>query len=76
MEYLLRNKWINKDGEELENIIEINCLDERKLMVELNKSDFLIKKKEYLESIFEKNNKNENRKNKFVLSKSIGKYSL
>ena len=76
MEYLLRNKWINKDAEELENIIEINCLEERKLMVELNKSDFLIKKKEYLEPIFEKYNKNENRKNKFVLKKRIGKYSL
>ena len=44
-EEIYRNKWINKNWKELEKISKINEFDEEKLIIEMNKSDFLIKKK-------------------------------
>ena len=71
LELLLRNQWLNKNKEEIEEITEINYFDEKKLLLEIDKSDFLIKKKEYLDPIIEKkNDKNKNRKNKFVFKKA------
>ena len=49
-EQIYRNKWINKNVEEIKEILDINQLDEDKLLIELNKSDYLIDKKNYLEN--------------------------
>ena len=43
-EEIYRNKWLNKNKNVLENIINANENDEEKLIMELQKSDFLIKK--------------------------------
>ena len=70
LKLLLGNKWLNKNKEEIEDIIEINFLDDKKLLIEINKSDYLIKKKKYLENLFKKKpNMNKNQKNKFVFRK-------
>ena len=61
-EEIYRNKWLNKNSKEIEiifNINNINKVDNTKLILELNKSDYLIDKK---------NNLNHNRK-KFVFKK-------
>ena len=39
------NKWLNKNSEEISKIYQINELDNEKIILELNKSDFLINKK-------------------------------
>jgi len=44
-EEIYRNKWINKNWEEILEIFHINTNDEEKLIFELDKSDYLIKKK-------------------------------
>ena len=63
-EEIYRNKWINKNSEEILEIFQINITDEEKLILELDKSDFLIKKKHYLEEIHSrKNNINNNNNN-------------
>ena len=53
------NKWLNKDSKDISKIYQINELDNSKLILELNKSDFLIKKR---------NNLNKERK-KFIFRK-------
>ena len=69
-ESLYRNKWINGYRYEIENLISIYINESIKLLIELNKSDFIIKKREYLkEKKIKKNNNNNNyinRKNKFI----------
>ena len=64
-EEIYRNKWINKNREELLKIFYINNSDEEKLIMELDKSDFLIKKKQYLNEIHNKeiNNNINNKEN-------------
>ena len=69
LESLLRNKWINENKKEIEKINEINKLDEPKILMEINKSDFLIKKKNYLDKI-------KSRSDKFVFKKKLGKLVL
>ena len=64
-EAIYRNKWLNKNTEELNDIIEINEIDEPKLILELNKSDFLIPKKKYLQERRPKGN-NERQLHKFI----------
>ena len=60
-EEIYRNKWINKNWEELLEIFHNNNNDEEKLILELDKSDFLIKKKQYLDKIHSiQNNINNN----------------
>ena len=59
-EQIYRNKWLHKNSEELLNIVEINQLDEKKLLLEINKSDYLIEKKRYLD------NKRKNKGNKRI----------
>ena len=44
-EQIYRNKWVNKNSEYIKNIFEGHKDDERKLMIELKKSDFLVEKK-------------------------------
>ena len=58
-EEIYRNKWLNKNVKEIKEIYDINQLDERKLLVELNKSDYLIDTLNDLE----KNKKNINNLN-------------
>ena len=53
------NKWLNKDSKDISKICQINESDNSKLILELNKSDFLIKKR---------NNLNKERK-KFIFKK-------
>ena len=45
-ESIYRNKWLNKNRDELENIVAYNENDEEKIIMELQKSDFLINKEE------------------------------
>ena len=60
-EEIYRNKWINKNWDELLEIFHINNTDEEKLILELDKSDFLIKKKQYLDKVHNiQNNINNN----------------
>ena len=63
-EEIYRNKWINKNWDELLEIFHINNTDEEKLILELDKSDFLIKKKQYLDKVHNiQNNINNNGNN-------------
>ena len=55
-EKIYRNKWINKNWEELLKIFYINNTDEEKLIMELYKSDYLIEKKQNLDKIHNKQN--------------------
>ena len=57
-EEIYRNEWINKNWEELLKIFYINNCDEEKLIMELDKSDYLIKKKQYLDEIHSIQNNN------------------
>ena len=54
-ENIYRNKWLNKNTEEIKKINDIFFLDEGNMIVELQKSDFLIDNKNY----FRKNIDNE-----------------
>ena len=47
-EEIYRNKWINKDNEELSRVIKCFENEEEKLIMELQKSDYLIKKEKTL----------------------------
>ena len=62
-EEIYRNKWLNKYSKEISEITEINETEEEKFMLELNKSDFLLEKKQYLDKIKNKNNDNNNNNN-------------
>ena len=62
---LYRNKWLNKYKKELTNIFEVNVNEENKILMELDKSEFLINKRKYLDEKLEKEKKNY-RKNKFI----------
>ena len=55
-EKIYRNKLIKKNWEELLKIFYINNTDEEKLIMELDKSDYLIKKKQHLDEIHSKKN--------------------
>ena len=44
-EEIYRNKWLNKDYNQILEIVEANKNDDIKILEELNKSDFLFKKK-------------------------------
>ena len=68
-EKLYRNKWLNKNKKELTNIYEINSNEDTKILMELNKSEFLINKRKYLDERLEKDKKNY-RKNKFIFKKT------
>ena len=47
-EEIYRNKWLNKNLDKIMKIYNNNYLDEVKFFMELNKSDFLIQKKDEL----------------------------
>ena len=56
-EHIIRNKWLNKNSEELDIISKINISDESNLILELQKSDFLINKKRNYRKVFDEKNK-------------------
>ena len=64
-EKIYRNKWLNKNLEEINEIFEIYEQDEKKLMLELDKSDFLLSKKDRIDRNQKTNSKKINR-HKFV----------
>jgi len=47
-EEIHRNKWLNKNWNQILEVVEANQSDEEKIIEELNKSDFLFEKKNYL----------------------------
>ena len=79
-EKIIRNKWLNKNSEEIEKIANINNFDESILYVELQKSDFLInhvrENRKKFDEQNEKDNKNykNNKKGKFKFGKIKMKY--
>ena len=63
-ESIKRNKWLNKNKQILRKILNINLSDEDNILLELQKSDFLINNvKYYRKENFDKryNNENENK---------------
>ena len=50
----MRNKWLNKNTEEINKIVEINNSDEDDLMMEQQIRDFLINNKKYYRNDFDK----------------------
>ena len=76
-----RNKWLNKNRNEILEVVETNQEDELKMIEELNKSDFLFEKKNYInkerEAIDEKNiNIKNKRKEKHKINYHKFKLSL
>ena len=65
-EKIYRNKWLHKNSEELLNIWEINQLDEKKMILEINKSDYLIEKKRYLDNNRKKEGNRKISRHKFI----------
>ena len=59
-EDIYRNKWLNKDVEYIDNTFNAFQNDEEKLIMELQKKDFLIKKEKELNSNNNVNNENKN----------------
>ena len=82
-EQIVRNKWLNKNTKEIERIVDINESDEDNIILELQKSDFLIRKRNYYQKNSDKKFKNENnnknykqiRKGKFKFGKRNNIYS-
>lgn len=71
LEEIIRNKWLNKNKEEIYIISKINDRDDKTLVKELDKSDFLIRKRDNIrdEKKVVKNKINKNNKpnrNKFI----------
>ena len=58
-EEIYRNKWLNKNKDEIKKVLKGFGNDEPKFLVEIRKSDYLIEKRKDLE-------KDNNRKKKFV----------
>ena len=80
-EEIQRNKWLNKNWNEILEVVETNQEDELKIIEELNKSDFLFEKKNYInkerKSIEEKNiNIQNKRKEKHKINYHKFKLSL
>lgn len=88
-EHIYRNKWVNKNGEMLDTYVYIFENDEEKLIMELQKSDFIQKKEIDINIneriiknlVYKKNIENEKpmfiySKNKFVFKRKDKKYKL
>jgi serine/threonine protein kinase len=65
IQQIVRNKWLNKNNDELDRIIMAFENDEKKFVIELQKSDYLMKK----ENLKKIENKNFSRINKFRFKK-------
>lgn len=79
-EKVIRNKWLNKNSEEIEKIVNINYFDEAILLLELQKSDFLINHVKENRKKFDEQNELDNKmyktnkKGKFKFGKKLKKY--
>jgi serine/threonine protein kinase len=69
-EEIYRNIWLNNNSEQINNIHSINQGEEEKLIMELQKSDFLIKKEKEIENYINSDNEKEK---KFIENKNIKK---
>jgi serine/threonine protein kinase len=58
-EEIYRNIWLNNNSEQINNIRSINQGEEEKMIMELQKSDFLIKKEKEIENYLNSENENE-----------------
>ena len=58
-EEIIRNKWLNKNTKEIQKIYNINESDEDNMVLELQKSDFLINNRKYYRKNFDKKYSNE-----------------
>lgn len=67
-EKIIRNKWLNKNSEELEKVITTFESDEEKLIIELQKKDFLDPIEKKLEKL-EKEDKSKSKQVKFKFKK-------
>ena len=62
-EEIYRNIWLNNNSEQINNIHSINQGEEEKMIIELQKSDFLIKKENEQNSNIQNEQKNKENKN-------------
>ena len=72
IEEIYRNKWLNRNLEDILEVFEINKSNEMKLILELDKSDYLFEKKKYINKI-RNNNNNYNNSNKINNNNNINK---
>ena len=75
LELIYRNKWLNKNNEEIKTISQNFEYDEEKLLLELDKSDFILNKSKEINKKREKE-RNQNKKkcdNKFKFKFSFKK---
>ena len=70
-EEIYRNIWLNKNSEIINNIYSINQRREDKLIMELQKSDFLIKKEKDFNS--ENENRQKSKDNIFIKKDTVKK---
>ena len=61
---IYKNKWLNRNKEIIEDIVHTNENDEEKIIMELQKSDYLINKQKDL---------NPKKAKKYILKKKIKK---
>ena len=69
LEIRYRDKWLNKNSEEIIKIAEIFEYEEYKLLLELDKSDFILNKRNENNKSREKENQNGNQNNKVKYNK-------
>ena len=62
MKKIIRNKWLNKNSDEIEKIANINNFDESILFTELQKSEFLINHVRENRKKFDEQNEIDNKK--------------
>lgn len=65
-EKIIRNKWLNKNTDEINKIININISDEDNMLLELQKSDFLVTKRKISKKYPDKINNKDNENNKEI----------
>lgn len=69
---IYRNKWLHKNSQELINIYGNFEIDNTKLLLELDKSDFLIKKRDKINAL----RKNQNKKDNVEINRNKFRFSL
>ena len=75
-EEIYRNKWLNKNRELITEIFDTNKLDEYKLLIELKKSDILVDKQKYFESLEINNNINTNNNKNIINENNMNKNNI
>jgi serine/threonine protein kinase len=63
-EELYRNKWLNKNMDNLDNVVANFETDEEKLLLELQKQDFIIKKSQIIKENTDRINRDNKKKDK------------